>query len=109
VLGEQPVVTVEVLGRVLSLGVNRDVWLLQNLGVRRLRLTVMRVDVVDEYRQALRSVAELLRPGRAGSRAFHHDVRFAETHLRAAQRLAIALVLLEANALLSQAIASERF
>jgi hypothetical protein len=86
-------VAIEILGTVLEFAIDSLVEILQDLGTRRFRPLEVRIDMVDKQSQALRSVAEFCRTRAALSRPYQHDPGVAEMHLRAASRIAIAVVL----------------
>jgi len=91
-------VTVEILDSVLSLAIDGLVKVLDDLGARRRRATEMRIDVINEHRQALSSVAQLSGTGDTGRRTMEHDPGTAETDLGAADgtsRITIAILLNE--------------
>ena len=93
---EEPVVAFQVLHSVLSFAIECLVQLLDDLGACRLRSFIVRVHIVDEYCQALSSVADFRRTAPAWPRAIEHNPGFAEMHLRAFDRpvgLAITVML----------------
>src|SRR5215831_14713747 len=93
---------IEVLDAVLPLAVASLVEFLNDLGACRFRPAVVAIDILDEHREALSSVAQLRGACVTGVRPIEHDPCVAEMHLRAADRstrFAIAVVLAEPKSL----------
>jgi len=76
-------VTVEVLGSVLPFAIWSLMELFHDSGLRRFRSFEMRIHVIDEHGETLRSAAQLGRAPRAWTCAPEHDPRVAEMHLGA--------------------------
>src|ERR1700730_4467507 len=101
VLCEQPVVAVEVRGSVLPLAILRDVQFFDDFHADGFCAVIMRVQVVNEDRQALRPGAEKRGSRSALAHSTDHHPGLAEMHLRAL-RLAgrpVAVVLHEPESL----------
>src|SRR5712691_10353000 len=94
------VVSIEVLSSVLKLSVNGFVKILQNLRSRRLRFLKMAFYLLYEYSKALSPITKLLWAAMASLGTFEHDPRVTEMHLRATDRIAIAVVLGKAKGLI---------
>src|SRR5215471_456002 len=89
---------IKVLDAVLPLAVASLVEFLNDPGARPFRPAVVAINVLDEHRQTLSSVAQLGGSCVTGTRPLEHDPCVAEMHLRAADRstrFAIAIVLSE--------------
>ena len=80
---------------VLPLAVFGLVEILDDLGASRFRVGEVRVHILDEHGKRLRSEAQFRRRGTFP--ASHHDAGLAETDLRAADGVAIAIVLGESE------------
>ena len=80
-------VPVQVIGYVLAFTVSHLVKILHNRGSGRLRCGEVDVHVIDEHGQGLRSVTQV-GGSWAAARILQHDARFAQAHLRAADRSA---------------------
>lgn len=91
-------VAIKILRGVLQLAVNGLVQIFQKRHFGRLRPLEMRFDIFDKDSETLRPKTEL--PGSGGMlvpSTVEHDPRFASAHLRAANGIAIAVVLDEAE------------
>ena len=92
---KQPMVAGEVLDSVLAFAVAGLVEFLNNLGTCHFRPAIVAIDILDEDRQTLGSVAQLCGASVTRWRPVEHDPRVAEMHLCSADpptKLAIPIV-----------------
>ena len=87
--------TSEILDSVLPLAIHAFMQILDNAGARGSGFPEVAIDVIEEDGEALGSVAQHCGSGGAGGKSLEHDPGIAEMHLRAANRLAIVIVLAE--------------
>jgi hypothetical protein len=86
-------VAVEIFRRVLTLAVYRLMEFFHNLGPGRFRVGEVRIHIIDEDCQGLRSLAKLGRSRAARPRRIEHDPSPSEMHLSAIRRIAISVML----------------
>src|SRR6266436_4515021 len=94
---EQPMVPIEVLGRILEFSISSFVWLLLNFRARRLGSLKVSLHILNKNRQALRSIAKFRRAPATCPRLPKHDPCIPQMHLRPADRLAITVMLAESE------------
>lgn len=93
VLREEPAMAVQVFHRILAFAINGLMKFFHDLCARRFCSLVMRIHIFHENGESLSAAAGLRRTCSAGPRACEHNVGRTQIYLRAADRIAIAVML----------------